>query len=70
MRKDMQKFDDVEEEDEHVYALVLQSGVKAMCVNRPDKLVSLVEAVAADDDAAAANDKDDDKAHGDGIIRT
>lgn len=71
MRKDMKKFDDVKEEDEHVYALVLQSGVKAMCVNRPDKLVSLVEAVAAadDDDAVAANDKDDDKAHGDGIIR-
>mmetsp|Transcript_18729 Transcript_18729/g.53870 ORF Transcript_18729/g.53870 Transcript_18729/m.53870 type:complete len:389 (-) Transcript_18729:127-1293(-) len=51
MRKDMENFDDVKEEDEHVYALVLQSGVKAMCVNRPDKLASLVEAVTDDDTA-------------------
>ena len=71
MRKDMKKFDDVKEEDEHVYALALQSGVKAMCVNRPDKLVSLVQAVAdAAAAAAAANDdEDDESAHGgDGSI--
>lgn len=60
MRKDMEKFGDVKEEDEHVYSLVLQSGVQAMCVNRPDKLSSLVEAVVDegfDDD----NDNDDDE---------
>ena len=58
MRKDMEKFDDVKEEDEHVYSLVLQSGVQAMCVNRPDKLSSLVEAVA---DEVGDNDNDDDE---------
>lgn len=69
MRKDMENFNDVKEEDEHVYALVLQSGVKAMCVNRPDKLASLVEAVADDDEQQKqkANDEDD-RACGDGNI--
>ena len=63
MRKGMEKFDDVKEEDEHVYSLVLQSGVQAMCVNRPDKLSSLVEAVAdevGDNDNGDDDDDDDD----------
>ena len=59
MTKDMQKFNDVKEEDERVYAMVLQSGIQAMCVNRPDKLSSLVEAVG--DAAAAAGDDDEQK---------
>ena len=61
MRKDMEKFGDVKEEDEHVYSLVLQSGVQAMCVNRPDKLSSLVEAVADEtgDDDNGDNDNDE-----------
>ena len=68
MRKDMEKFDDVKEEDEHVYSLVLQSGVQAMCVNRPDKLSSLVEAVA-DEVGDNGDDDDDEQQHKEQVVK-
>jgi hypothetical protein len=44
MRKDgTLKYMDVFNEDENMYNCVLNTGVQAMCVNRPDLLLKMVE---------------------------
>ena len=44
MRKDgTLKYMDVFNEDEQMYQCVLNTGVQAMCVNRPDLLLKMVE---------------------------
>ena len=42
MHKDIDRFADVEDEDEALYGMVALSGVRAMCVNRPDRLHRMV----------------------------
>lgn len=43
MRADAERFDDVGNEDSSMYEIVWNSGVQAMCVNRPDVLLSMFE---------------------------
>jgi glycerophosphoryl diester phosphodiesterase len=42
MRRDIDHFSDVEDEDEALYGMVALSGVQAMCVNRPDRLYRMI----------------------------
>ncbi|KAL7541210.1 hypothetical protein ACHAXR_010722 [Thalassiosira sp. AJA248-18] len=45
MKKDIQRFQDLEDEDETMYEMVLQTGVQAVCVNHPGRLVNLVSGI-------------------------
>lgn len=42
MKRDIDYFSDVEDEDEALYGMVALSGVQAMCVNRPERLYRMV----------------------------
>ena len=42
MKRDIDYFSDLEDEDEALYGMVALSGVQAMCVNRPDRLIRMV----------------------------
>jgi hypothetical protein len=43
MKEDLTKnFHDVGNEDESMYLAIMETGVKAMCVNRPDVLSNLL----------------------------
>jgi len=42
MKKDIKRFQDLDDEDERVYKMVLHTGVKAICVNHPRRLSNLV----------------------------
>ncbi len=44
MKEDVtHKFHDVGNEDENMYMAIMETGVKAMCVNRPDVLFNLLD---------------------------
>jgi glycerophosphoryl diester phosphodiesterase len=43
MRRDVEnKYLDVGNEDETMYATLLETGVRQMCVNRPDVLLNML----------------------------
>jgi glycerophosphoryl diester phosphodiesterase len=45
MKKDLQRFQDLQDEDEVMYEMVLQTGVQAVCVNHPCRLANLVSSI-------------------------
>lgn len=45
MKKDVERFEDIDDEDETMYEMVLQTGVQGLCVNHPGRLVNLVSDV-------------------------
>jgi glycerophosphoryl diester phosphodiesterase len=54
MKKDIERFQDLHDEDERMYEIVLHSGVKAICVNHPGRLVNLVSDIGQDDEVQKA----------------
>ena len=63
MRLDtMEKYHDVGNEDESMYRTIMATGVRAMCINKPDVLVSMVgkrvdkASVASVDEPVSLND--------------
>ena len=57
MKKDVERFQDLTDEDETMYEMVLQSGVQAMCVNHPKRLVRLVSNI--EDEGCSASDEEE-----------
>jgi len=43
------KYGDVEDEDSNMYEIVMRTGVGAMCVNKPEVLVDLIEQMQSDE---------------------
>ena len=63
MRLDtMEKYHDVGNEDEAMYRTIMATGVRAMCINKPDILVSMIgrradkESVGSVDASVSLND--------------
>jgi glycerophosphoryl diester phosphodiesterase len=46
MKKDISRYQDLEDEDEELYKMVMLTGVGALCVNHPGRLVNAVQAMS------------------------
>ena len=62
-KKDIQKFQDIEDKDETLYQMVLCTRVQVVCVNHPGRLIALLSSmesmiISETHNSSVSNDKE------------